>query len=125
LHYDIINAAILIAFALDILKSENNLNCMCIRAVMAHKIVSDRKICGGKACIEGTRIRVIDIIEKYKILKEKPEEIAAAFDIPIDAVFSALAYYYEHAAEMKKEIDSDKELVKKIKSELKSVAYAA
>ena len=94
-------------------------------AVMAHKIVRDKKICGGKACIEGTRIRVIDIIERYKILKEKPEEIAAAFDIPIEAVFAALAYYYEHAAEMKKEIDNDKELVKKIKSELKSIAYAA
>lgn len=93
--------------------------------VMAHKIARDKKICGGKACIEGTRIRVVDIIERYKMLKEKPEEIANAFDIPIESVFAALAYYYEHAAEMKKEIDNDKELVKKIKSELKSIAYAA
>lgn len=92
---------------------------------MAHKITRDKKICGGKACIEGTRIRVIDIIERYKILKEKPEEIATAFDIPIEAVFAALAYYYEHATEMKKEIDDDKEFVRKIKSELKSIAYAA
>lgn len=91
---------------------------------MAHKIVRDKKVCGGKACIKGTRIRVIDIVERYKILKEKPEEIATAFDIPIDAVFAALAYYYEHAAEMKKEIDDDKEFVRKIKSELKSIAYA-
>ncbi len=92
---------------------------------MEHEITRDRKICGGKACIKGTRIRVIDIIERYKLLKEKPEEIATAFDIPIDSVFTALSYYYKHTAEMKKEIDDDKELVKKLKGEMKSVAYAA
>ncbi len=85
----------------------------------------DRKICGGKACLKGTRIRVIDIIKRYKILKETPEEIATAFDIPIDSAFTALSYYYKHTAEMKKEIDDDKELVKKLKGEMKSVAYAA
>ena len=63
---------------------------------MEHEIVLDRKICGGKACLKGTRIRVIDIVERYKLLKEKPEEIATAFDIPIDSVFTALSYYYKH-----------------------------
>ena len=92
---------------------------------MEHEIIRDRKICGGKACIKGTRIRVIDIVERYKILNEKPEEIASAFDIPIDSVFTALSYYYRHTAEIKKEIDDDKELVKKLKGEMKSVAYAA
>ena len=92
---------------------------------MEHKIIRDRKICGGKACIKGTRIRVIDIVERYKLLKEKPEEIASAFDTSIDSVFTALSYYYRHTAEMKKEIDDDKELVKKLKGEMKSVAYAA
>ena len=92
---------------------------------MAHKIIRDKKVCGGKACIKGTRIRVIDIIERYKILKEKPEEIATAFDVSIDAVFAALAYYYQHSADIRKEIDNDKEFVKKIRSELKSIAYAA
>ena len=91
---------------------------------MEHEIIRDRKICGGKACLRGTRIRVIDIVERYKILKEKPEEIASAFDIPIDSVFTALSYYYKHTAEMKKEIDGDKELVKKLKGEMKSLTYA-
>ncbi len=91
---------------------------------MAYEIVRDKKICGGKACLKGTRIRVIDIVERYKLLKEKPEEIATAFDIPIDSVFTALSYYYSHTAEIKKEIDYDKELVKKLKEDMKSVAYA-
>ena len=91
---------------------------------MEHEIVLDRKICGGKACLKGTRIRVIDIVERYKLLKEKPEEIATAFNIPIDSVFTALLYYYKHTSEMKKEIDDDKGFVKKLKEEMKSVAYA-
>ncbi len=91
---------------------------------MEYEVIRDKKICGGKACLKGTRIRVIDIIERYKILKENPEEIAAAFDIPIDSVFAALSYYYKHPAEIKKEIDGDKEFVKKLKGEMKSVAYA-
>ena len=91
---------------------------------MEPEIVRDKKICGGKACLKGTRIRVIDIIERYKILKEKPEEIATSFDVPIDSVFTALSYYYKHTAEMKKEIDEDKELVKKLKGEMKSLTYA-
>ena len=92
---------------------------------MESEIARDSKICGGKACLKGTRIRIIDIVERYKILKETPEEIAVAFDIPIDSVFTALSYYYKHTAEMKREIDDDKELVKKLKGEMKSVAYAA
>lgn len=91
---------------------------------MAHEIIHDNKICGGKACIKGTRIRIIDIVERYKLLKEKPEEIATALDISIDAVFAALSYYYKYPSEIKKEIEDDREFVKKLKSEMKSVAYA-
>ena len=91
---------------------------------MEHQIVRDKKICGGKACIKGTRIRVIDIIERYKFLKEQPEQIAAVFDIPLDAVFTAISHYYKHTDEIKKEIENDKEFVRKIKNEMKAVAYA-
>src|SRR3989338_11559874 len=82
------------------------------------KITHNPKICGGKACIEGTRIRVIDIIERYKILNESPEEIAEGFAIDIDAVFAAISYYYKHTAEIKNEIDKDKAFVEKMRKEL-------
>tara|TARA_Y100000310_G_scaffold329780_1_gene400259 strand:+ start:4238 stop:4510 length:273 start_codon:yes stop_codon:yes gene_type:complete len=89
---------------------------------MAHEIVKHQDICGGKSCIKGTRIRVIDIVERYKIIKELPEDIASVFDIPLDAVFSAISYYYQHPKEIRYEIEQDKELVKKMRSEM--VAYA-
>ncbi len=92
---------------------------------MSHEISREKGVCGGKACLRGTRIRVIDIIERYKVLKEMPEEIAAAFDIPIDSVFSALAYYYKNAGLIKREIEEDRAFVKKLKASMKSVSYAA
>ena len=78
---------------------------------MATEIISDKRKCGGKSCIKGTRIRVIDIVERYVILKESAEEIAAAFDLPIEAIFAALTYYYNNIIEIKKEIETDKELI--------------
>ena len=82
------------------------------------QIVRNPRICGGKACIEGTRIRVIDVIERYKILNESPEDIAEGFAIDIDAVFAAISYYYKHVSEIKNEIDQDKEFVKRMRKEL-------
>lgn len=93
-------------------------------STMQQEIIADRNICGGKACIKGTRIRVIDIVERYKILKERAEEIAAAFDIPIEKVFAALSYYYQHTSKIKLEIEKDKEIIKRMRSEMKSVVYA-
>ena len=93
---------------------------MPINEVMV-QITRNPRICGGKACIEGTRIRVIDVIEQYKILKESPEDIALGFNIPVPAVFAALSYYYEHAAEINKEIDDDKIFVEKMRKELHAV----
>lgn len=85
------------------------------------QITRNPRICGGKACIEGTRIRVIDVIEHYKILKESPEDIALGFGISIPAVLTAISYYYEHAAEINREIDEDKAFVEKMRKEMHAV----
>lgn len=91
---------------------------------MEAEIIHDKEICGGKACLKGTRIRVIDIVERYLSLKENAGEIAEAFGIPIQYVFEALSYYYSHSLEIKKEMEGDKALARKLKEELKSVVYA-
>jgi len=79
------------------------------------KITHNPKVCGGKACIEGTRIRVIDVIERYKILRESPEDIAEGFAIDIDAVFAAISYYYKNATEIGESIDKDRAFVERMK----------
>lgn len=91
---------------------------------MTHEITRIKDVCGGKACLQGTRIRVIDIVERYKLLKEQPEEIALKFSLPIEAVFSALSYYYGHLQEINGEIAGDKWFLKSLRPKMKVLAYA-
>lgn len=67
-----------------------------------NKIVKDRKIMGGAARIEGTRIKISDIFSYYRAGKS-PEEISESFDLDLSEVHSAISYYYAHPEEMEKE----------------------
>lgn len=81
------------------------------------RIVKDVSM-GGSAKIAGTRIRVMDVVEKYVVLEYSPEEIAKASGIPLAAVHEALSYYYEHTEEIKKDIRRHEEFVEKFRQEL-------
>ncbi|MCY3574619.1 MAG: DUF433 domain-containing protein [Chloroflexi bacterium] len=50
------------------------------------------RICGGRPCIAGTRLRVTDIVTAVQ-LDYSRSEIAADFDISREQVDAALAYY--------------------------------
>lgn len=73
------------------------------KTVFSH-ITKDPRVCGGKACIDHTRIRVIDIVE---LQREglKPEDMRDVFAVSLTLaqVYSALAY----AAECPEEIEAD------------------
>src|SRR3989304_6821348 len=64
-------------------------------------ITKDPEVCGGKACIDGTRIRVMDIValerEGYA-----PEKMLSVFAVPLTLgqVHAALSYYYDHQDEI-------------------------
>ncbi len=64
-------------------------------------VTKDPGVCGGKACIDGTRIRVMDIValerEGYS-----PEKMLDVFAVPLTLgqVHAALAYYYDHKDEI-------------------------
>lgn len=77
-------------------------------------IVKDKKM-GGAARLEGTRVRVMDIVKKYEILNYSPEEISQAFDVSVKDVFEALSYYQDHAEEVRSEIREQKNFVEKYK----------
>jgi len=60
----------------------------------------------GIAWIEGTGIKVIEIVRDYIIDKMRPEDIKEAFpELSLAQIFSALAYYYEHKEEFDKQIE--------------------
>ncbi len=79
------------------------------------RIVKDKAVCGGSPRIEGTRIRVMDVVEKYEFLGYSPEKIAEAFNVSLAQVFSALSYYHEHPEEIHEEIRDHEEFVKKLR----------
>ena len=63
---------------------------------MSLDIVSSEHIMGGKHRIEGTRIRVIDVVESYQELGWDIEEIATEYDITPQQVLEALKFYYDN-----------------------------
>ena len=70
------------------------------KTVYAH-ITKDPEVCGGKACVDATRIRVMDIVELQREGKT-PEEMLDVFAVPLTLaqVHAALAFYYDHREEI-------------------------
>lgn len=63
-------------------------------------------ICGGRACIAGHRIRVMDVVGLSDRAGMSPEEIVDRFTgITLGDVHAALAYYYDHREEIKADIE--------------------
>jgi len=72
---------------------------MAAKAFYGH-ITHDPQVLGGRACIDNTRIRVLDVVQ---LLHEgrRPEEMLDIFAVPLTLaqVHAALAYYYDHPQE--------------------------
>lgn len=67
-------------------------------------IVKTPDVCGGKARINGHRVRVMDIVVWHEMRNYSAEEITAMFPgISLADVYSALTYYFDN----KEEIDAD------------------
>jgi uncharacterized protein (DUF433 family) len=79
--------------------------------VYAH-ITIDPEVCGGKACIDGTRISVADIVclldEGYT-----PDRMLNVFATPLtlSQVHAALTFYYDHKEEIEASFAEDEKIV--------------
>lgn len=76
------------------------------QAVMvARRIVQHQGICAGAPILEGTRIRVSDLVVEYEYKKRSVDEIIEDFpSLTMADVHRALVYYHEHPAEIRAEI---------------------
>ena len=64
-------------------------------------ITKNKKIRGGVPVISGTGIRVLDVVIRYEIMGQSPEDIIVALpQINLPQVHDALSYYYEHKDEI-------------------------
>jgi uncharacterized protein (DUF433 family) len=70
------------------------------RVVYSH-ITKDPGVCGGEACIDGTRITVKDIVCLHEE-GHTPDQMLHVFATPLTLaqVYAALAYYHDHTEEI-------------------------
>ncbi len=58
-------------------------------------------VCGGKPCIAGTRIRVLDIYVWHELHGMSPDEILRDFpQLSMADIFAALTYLWDHRNEI-------------------------
>ncbi len=73
---------------------------MSLTRVSTEHISLNPEIRFGKPCIKGTRIAVIDIVNRYLEMEESLEDIAQDYNLSLASVYSAMAYYYDHREEI-------------------------
>jgi len=89
--------------------------------VLTERITKTPGVCGGKACIAGTRIRVMDIVIWYEHQGMTPDEIVDQFPtITLSDVHTALAYYYDHIEEIREDIRRNDEVAEQFRSQYPS-----
>jgi uncharacterized protein (DUF433 family) len=77
------------------------------KAVYSH-ITKDPEVCGGKACIDGTQIRVMDIVS-LKCQGYAPEKMIEAYpSLNLAQVYAALSYSYEYPEEIEASFEEDR-----------------
>jgi uncharacterized protein (DUF433 family) len=80
------------------------------------RIVSRPEVCGGKACIAGTRIRVQDIFVWHELQGLSADEIVSRFQhIHMADVYAALAYYWDHRDEIQSQMREETAFVEQMK----------
>jgi uncharacterized protein (DUF433 family) len=66
-------------------------------------------VCGGKACVAGHRVRVLDIVVCHEHQGMTPDEIVCHYPtITLADVHAALAYYFEHIDEIQQEMRAER-----------------
>ena len=77
------------------------------KTVYSH-ITKDPEVCGGKACIDGTRIRVVDIVSLKRQGYAAEKMIEAYPSLNLAQVYTALSYSYEHPEEVEASFEEDR-----------------
>lgn len=79
-----------------------------MEALLTQHLEASPEIRTGKVCLAGTRISVDDIALLHLRMGRPLEEIAGSYDLPLAALYTAMAYYYEHQGEIDRSIEEDR-----------------
>jgi uncharacterized protein (DUF433 family) len=68
--------------------------------VITEHITKTPGVCGGKACVAGTRVRVMDIVIWHEHLGWSADEIVLQIPaITLSDIHAAQAYYFDNGAD--------------------------
>lgn len=80
-------------------------------------IATNPAIRGGRPFIVGTTITVADVAVAKVFMMLDADAIADYFDLGLPQVYSALAYYYDHKAEIDQSITDQRALAASMKEQ--------
>lgn len=85
------------------------------KIVASAQITKNPRVCGGRACIDHTRIRVMDIVQLEREGRT-PEDMQDIFAVPLTLaqIHLALAYAAEHGDEIEVDFAEHRSLEGKI-----------
>src|SRR3954465_1758944 len=73
-------------------------------------------ICGGKTCIAGHRVRVLDVVAWHEHQGMSADEIVSHVPtINLADVHAALAYYFDHVEEIQQEMREEREYAERFR----------
>ena len=73
-------------------------------------------VCGGKACLAGHRVRVLDVVVWHEHQGMTPDEIVSHIPtITLADVHAALAYYFDHIEEIQQELRVERSFAEEIR----------
>ncbi len=79
-------------------------------------------VSGGKPRIAGHRITVENIVIWHEHMGKSADEIATEYDLTLADVYAALAYYFDHRAEINRSLEERKVFVKTLRQQTFSKA---
>jgi uncharacterized protein (DUF433 family) len=84
--------------------------------VIRRHITKTPGVCGGRACIAGHRVRVMDIVVCHEMRGMCPEEIVYAYpSITLADVHAALAYYFDNRAEIEADFRHERDIAESLR----------
>lgn len=79
-------------------------------------------VCGGKPYLVGPQIKVQDVVICYERRGMSPEEIVYNHpNLTLADVHAALAYYYAHGEEIRRDIEQDETYTREIQAKTSSL----
>ncbi len=87
-----------------------------VTVLSINMIVSNPEIRSGRPIIAGTTLRVQDIAVAHVYKGYSPEEVVRQYPtVNLAQVHAALAYYYDHKADIDRQIEEDEKFLREAK----------